>query len=975
MDEECQEALESKEHHEEAKEQEEKEKELEELKLSKSQQGSFDKPLVVSVDKAVSTYGIPDLQDYQRAVTYELVFNSLLEKKMLAMKRDCEERKRAKRLKRKSIGRIFFAKRLFSSMDSRKTSSLSEMAIEEVHAKTEPSTPQKSIKSTMKTATKEQQQQRKMHDIEIEMDSNATKIVPQRSSYRSKTRSKSKSNTASSDSPQSTKTTMQNQQQQQQHQQADDSITSTLSNSSDKVVVKQSLLVKAQTHMPQEALIVSSSSGDSKNAQTTLSNGNQTYSIVPPLSLERTQDTTSLASGYENGTGARLHTSTMADDSLTSIRDSIESLSFASSRCTVSFGATEVIPQEDDINMYERIKAAKRQRILEAKSISAQCSPILQPRHIIKTMVHAPMSPTSIKQKTPPPASVNIIEPVATTTASSLPVDNKASRSRFLPNQYSYTDSLFESRNISRQNTSEDSANLTMSTLLNQSDSLSLHAPLVPGRPVSINDRFKSKSTSLLVALGNGRTRPPPLPPPPFETAQHSPVAVYSPPTTLAPQALPIEQLQQLHLTSNIRHSTAKSSAATVTALTSSSTSTPPPTYSSTHTHSSSKALAKIITSTPPQNLAATPAPQSLHIVTVATDPSLPPHKYPVIDSQDLHHTTTHLDASLPMVPYFNTANNTTSTIRNGTVVNGAIVATSSVAASDTAKLHRMTSTSTGSSVGPTTGCCTTTKSASRIKEKEKQRFKPQVALGQSGSDDEYRKKKRKYKRYHRCSDPVLVYPTPSGLQHCILSMPPNDPIQYPYTEDYAYDVQLQIESDKNDDLEKIVPSDSTKRRHHKHRHHRHKKRHRHKKPKILVQDLETQEVKVIDPDDLPQRARWTIIATACLLLLMCLMLVGITLRMAPIIDDMVRQENERVMKETMERARFGKNYTETASSLLAATTSTLAAAAAAAGGAHHHHQQQQQQQQPQHNQHPQQQQILLPQPQQYPLPHLQQIP
>lgn len=41
---------------------------------------------------------------------------------------------------------------------------------------------------------------------------------------------------------------------------------------------------------------------------------------------------------------------------------------------------------------------------------------------------------------------------------------------------------------------------------------------------------------------------------------------------------------------------------------------------------------------------------------------------------------------------------------------------------------------------------------------------------------------------------------------------------QYPYTEDYAYDVQLQIESDKNDDLEKIVPSDSTKRRHHKHR-------------------------------------------------------------------------------------------------------------------------------------------------------------
>ncbi|XP_065368171.1 mucin-5AC-like isoform X1 [Calliphora vicina] len=924
---------------------EEKQMEEEELKPD-SQQESFDKTLAMSVDKAVSTYGIPDLRDYQRAVTYELVFNSLLEKKMQAMKRDCEERKRAKRLKRKSIGRIFFAKRLFSSMDSRKTSSLSEMAIEEeLHARTEPSTPQKTMKSTIKTATKEQtqqQQQEQPKSPDIEIEATSKKMSSQRSSYRSRTRSKSKTNTASSESPQTTTNTQ---------QQADDSVTSTLSNSSDKVVVKQNLLVKAQTHMPQEALIVSSSSGDSKNAQTTTqSNGNQTYSIVPPLSLERTQDTASLASGYENGTGARLHSSTMADDSLTSIRDSIESLSFASSRCTVSFGATEVIQEDLDVNMYERLKAAKRQRILDAKSISAQCSPILQPRHVIKTLVHAPMSPSTIKLAAQPP--ISIVEPIAT-TASSLPVETgsgtNATRTRFLPNQYSYTDSIFESRNISRQNTSEDSANVTVSTLLNQSDSLSLHAPL-SGRPVFINDRFKSKSTSLLVALGNGRTRPPPLPPPPYETAQHSPVAVYSPTTTLAPQVLPIEQLQQLHLTSNLRYSKAKPTAATATALASSST-------SSTHTHSSSKAPIRTTTAPPPAAAA-----QSLHIVTVTTATTLP-HQYPVIDTLD---TQTHMDASLPMAPPYYTASST-STIRNGAVLNGTIVASSSVAASDTAKLHRMTSTSTGSSVGPTTGCCTTTKSASRIKEKQK--FKPQVALGQSGSDDEYRKKKRKYKRYHRCSDPVLVYPTPSGLQHCILSMPPNDPIQYPYTEDYAYDVQLQIESDKNDDLEKIVPSDSTKRKHRKHRHHRHKKRHRHKKPKILVQDLETQEVKVIDPDDLPQRARWTIIATACLLLLMCLMLVGITLRMAPIIDDMVRQENERLMKETMDRARFGKNFTETASSLLAATTSTLAAAAAA-GGAH----QQQQQLQPHQQQHNQQQ-ILLPQPQQYPLPHLQQIP
>lgn len=44
---------------------------------------------------------------------------------------------------------------------------------------------------------------------------------------------------------------------------------------------------------------------------------------------------------------------------------------------------------------------------------------------------------------------------------------------------------------------------------------------------------------------------------------------------------------------------------------------------------------------------------------------------------------------------------------------------------------------------------------------------------------------------------------------------------------------------------------------------------------------------KAIDPDDLPKRARWTIVATACLLLLMSMLLVGVTLRMAPIIDEM----------------------------------------------------------------------------------------
>ncbi|XP_061390949.1 uncharacterized protein LOC133326290, partial [Musca vetustissima] len=839
-------------------------------------------------DKAVSTYGIPDLEDYQRAVTYELVFNSLLEKKMQAMKRDCEERKRNKRLKRKSIGRIFLAKRLFSSVDSRKSSMLSESAGGSVvmQAHSEPTTPQKLMKMpTTKTAI------RKDHaaqSLDIETDHSISSVQsPPFSSHQTTqqvrqsptSRSKSKSNTASSETQKT------QQQQSPPHPPgatAEDSIASTLSNSSGKMV-KHNVLVMAQTHGTPTEVQTSTSSGDSR--------AEQKRSSVPahPASHSRgevTCDTSSLASGYENGAGARLNSHTICEDSLTSIRDSIESLSFASSRCTVSFGATEVIPE--DIS-YERIKAAaaKRQRILEAKSISAQCSPILPSRHVIRTMVHAPPKPMSPPITKSPltvvgPASsnqppINIIEPLPLAEPETMETTDATLRRRFLPNQFSYTDSLFESRNISRQNTSEDSANLTVSTLLNQSDSMSLHASpttatstAIPdflgrtsGRPVNINDRFKSKSASVLVALGNGRTRPPPPMPPPCETAQPSPVALASPPEL---PTLPISELQQLHIASNIKQKILVDSFKLVT-----KTQIAPSTIATTPTaHTNIPKTSDIPT-------------QSLHIVTMASATSELPQQYPVIES----YSSSTMGGP---VADFRSRGPENAFINGGvSAAPAAIVTTTSSSLNDdTAKLHRMTSTSTGSSIAPT-GCCTTTKSsASRLK--EKQRFPAEAHIipsGQSGSDDEYRRKKRKYKRYHRCSDPVLVYPATSGLQHCILSMPPNDPIQYPYTEDYAYDIQLQMESDKNDDLEKIVPSDSTKRKHHKHRHHRHKKRHRHKKPKILVQDLETQEVKVIDPDDLPQRARWTIIATACLLLLMCLMLVGITLRMAPIIDDM----------------------------------------------------------------------------------------
>lgn len=50
---------------------------------------------------------------------------------------------------------------------------------------------------------------------------------------------------------------------------------------------------------------------------------------------------------------------------------------------------------------------------------------------------------------------------------------------------------------------------------------------------------------------------------------------------------------------------------------------------------------------------------------------------------------------------------------------------------------------------------------------------------------------------------------------------------------------------------------------------------------------IQPRPVPTIHPDDLPQRARWTIIITAGLLLITCMLLVGVTLRMAPVIDEL----------------------------------------------------------------------------------------
>ncbi|CAH0729376.1 unnamed protein product, partial [Brenthis ino] len=75
------------------------------------------------------------------------------------------------------------------------------------------------------------------------------------------------------------------------------------------------------------------------------------------------------------------------------------------------------------------------------------------------------------------------------------------------------------------------------------------------------------------------------------------------------------------------------------------------------------------------------------------------------------------------------------------------------------------------------------------------------------------------------------------------------------------------------------------KRRRHAHAHAPKPRKHR----TLLVSAIDEQAkvIHVLDPDELPRRARYTIMVTACLLLFLCLLLVGVTLRMAPLIDDM----------------------------------------------------------------------------------------
>lgn len=124
--------------------------------------------------------------------------------------------------------------------------------------------------------------------------------------------------------------------------------------------------------------------------------------------------------------------------------------------------------------------------------------------------------PSSLARQPPPPPphvavqieALRVPQPPAQAQAQA-----QLQRKRPLPKQLSCTESGSDfdgaaaayARYFSRQNTSEDSANVTVSTVLAQSDSQSLHAlPSYANTPTasagrdSLPERLKSRSTSLL---------------------------------------------------------------------------------------------------------------------------------------------------------------------------------------------------------------------------------------------------------------------------------------------------------------------------------------------------------------------------------------------------------------------------------------------------------------------------------------------
>ncbi|XP_046749330.1 uncharacterized protein LOC124413031 [Diprion similis] len=123
------------------------------------------------------------------------------------------------------------------------------------------------------------------------------------------------------------------------------------------------------------------------------------------------------------------------------------------------------------------------------------------------------------------------------------------------------------------------------------------------------------------------------------------------------------------------------------------------------------------------------------------------------------------------------------------------------------------------------------------------------------------------------------------------------------------YDVDDYVALNLEDELEDEEDShnDQKKRRGPCDKYHRPKRKRKRRRRRIGPGETSEE---LADPEELPPRARWTIVATACLLLAMSLLLVGVTLRMAPIIDDMVRRENEELLSSLSQDSFVPENST-----------------------------------------------------------------
>lgn len=260
--------------------------------------GAEDLQLLTKLDKAVSTNDV--LLDLQRALTYEAVFSTLVEHKMQALKRDYEEHKKAKRRKRKSIGRIFLPRKLFGS-GSRRSSREDTPPPAEAQP-VEPSPPAAAATSSSSKAKAKTKAKSRQEDIE---EASVSVASLQRAHAK-------------------------------RPDNLEDSLASTLSNSSGAQRLPRhshSLLVRAQTHTPARQVDVdadrrSSSSGEEAEVRSrtqlpakhsTTINGES--ELLPPISGHDNTSTTATATATvtagAGGGGGVLHSSTLADDSLT----------------------------------------------------------------------------------------------------------------------------------------------------------------------------------------------------------------------------------------------------------------------------------------------------------------------------------------------------------------------------------------------------------------------------------------------------------------------------------------------------------------------------------------------------------------------------------------------------------------------------------------------------------------------------------